>query len=230
MRSDMELASYHSMVIPDVLIHPGWLYHVGTQAMTFSSNSFIFSKQQLFCVWYEYCVWVKMFCACKLFCHLSPLMIMTCLFMQNSLLTTLGVCPKPGGELYFTRIRFKGPYRTGDQVTYSCHDGGSGTITCLKNGTWAREQLPPCFGQSPALHFVLIYWTLLKHVHNQKCNIYSSSVIQNQLTSQQKSLMTRNKNQQIWLLSGLGLELEFLLFCSLLSQWFSVSRGQSSTL
>lgn len=59
-----------------------------------------------------------------------------------------GVCPEPGGELFFTRTKYNGPYNPGSQVTYTCHQKESLTITCEDEGTWTEEKFPHCPGQS----------------------------------------------------------------------------------
>ncbi len=52
-----------------------------------------------------------------------------------------GVCPEPGGVPFSTRTRYKGPYNVSDQVTFSCLQGGGGTITCQRNGNWTQKPL-----------------------------------------------------------------------------------------
>ncbi len=50
----------------------------------------------------------------------------------------VGDCPEPGGIPFSRRTSYNGPYNRGSEVTYSCYNGGSITITCQGNGTGTR--------------------------------------------------------------------------------------------
>ena len=53
-----------------------------------------------------------------------------------------GTCPEPGGVPFSTRTSYNGPYHSDSQVTYSCNNGGGGSITCQRDGTWTQK--PTC--------------------------------------------------------------------------------------
>ncbi len=53
-----------------------------------------------------------------------------------------GTCPEPGGVAFSTRTSYNGPYHSDSQVTYSCNNGGGGSITCQSDGTWTQK--PTC--------------------------------------------------------------------------------------
>ncbi len=64
---------------------------------------------------------------------------------QMNILFAPGICPEPGGVPFSTRTEYNGPYNVGDQVTYSCVQGGvGGTITCHTNRGWGLR--PACSG------------------------------------------------------------------------------------
>ncbi len=73
-------------------------------------------------------------------------------FFPNCWLTSVqltklvsGICPEPGGVPFSTRTKYNRPYNPGDQVTYTClQGGGAGTITCQGNGNWTTK--PTCTG------------------------------------------------------------------------------------
>ncbi len=56
-----------------------------------------------------------------------------------------GGCPEPGGLLSSTRTKYNGPYHTGAEVTYECHNGNTMTIACGNTGNWSQK--PSCRGK-----------------------------------------------------------------------------------
>ena len=86
-----------------------------------------------------------------------------CVFLYPS-----GICPEPGGIPFSNRTIYYGPYNPGYHVTYTCHKGGGGTISCQSNGNWTQK--PTCSGQ---LHFccffcVCVLWSHSKERHQME--------------------------------------------------------------
>ncbi len=78
-----------------------------------------------------------------------------------------GTCPEPGGVPFSSRTRYNGPYNPGSQVTYSCHDGNVGTITCQSNGGWTQK--PVCSGEFSKTNTLLKMPVFLAGVSLAKC-------------------------------------------------------------
>ena len=76
--------------------------------------------------------------------YLNNFLMKQCLFKLTSFCAYWGHCPEPGGVPFAARTKYSGPYNLGDQVTYSCFHGITGTITCQKNRAWTQK--PSCTG------------------------------------------------------------------------------------
>ncbi len=74
-----------------------------------------------------------------------------------------GVCPEPGGFPLSTRTNYNGPYNPGDQVTYSCHEGTSFSVTCQSNGVWTPKNT--CAGQL-CKKICMCFWWPVRHYRN----------------------------------------------------------------